>query len=123
MPATMRGLALALLTVAASAACSDVTFEGGGPLTLTLTADRTSASVDQAVTFDFEVVGSVLVGVIITYGDGDSDTTDTFGAQTANGRFIHAFAEGGSFTVVGTVFDNVQGSAADTVVVQVGGGE
>lgn len=119
MPRTIRRIAVATLALAASAACSDITFEGGGPLTLELTADRTSANVGQQVTFDFDAVGSILVGVIVTYGDGGSDTTDTFGSQSASGSFIHAFGEAGSFRVVGTVFDNIQGQAADTVVVQV----
>lgn len=115
-----RGL-LALLAVPAWLACSEVTFEGGGPLSFTLTADRTTAAPGDSITFSYNAVGSIIAGVVMDYGDGTADSLNTSGAQTASGRFVHAFSSAGSYTVVGTLIDNLQGPASDQVVVQVGG--
>lgn len=123
MPWKPRRAALALASVALSVACSSVTFVGGGDVSLTMTADPPSASTGQDVTFSYDAVGSILVAIIMDYGDGTGDTLDTAGAQTASGRFVHAFETPGTFSVVGTIFDNLQGSASDTVVVQVAGGD
>ncbi len=41
--------AAALAAVVGAVACSDITFEGGGPITLTLTADRTTAAKGQVL--------------------------------------------------------------------------
>ena len=102
-------------------ACSDVTFEGGGPVSITLISDRTTAKTGQNITFDFDATGSILDGVIIEYGDGVDDTIYTSGAMTAHGQFLHPYGSAGTFVAVGTAYDAVQGQAMDTVVVQITG--
>jgi hypothetical protein len=103
-------------------ACSSMTFEGGAPLSITLVSDRTAAATGQNIAFDFDAKGSILDGVIVTYGDGLADTLYTSGAMSAHGQFLHPYAAAGTFAAVGTAYDAVQGQAADTVIVTITGG-
>jgi hypothetical protein len=118
----IRRFAVALVPAALLGACSDTTFEGGGPVSIELSVDRTTARTGQDVTFTYDAKGTVLTGVIVEFGDGATDTMDTAGAQKAHGRFIHAYRTVGTFTAVGTAYDASQGPATDQVVVQVTGG-
>jgi hypothetical protein len=115
-------IALAAVVVMAAGACTDTTFAEGGPVSIELSADRTTARTGENVTFTFDAKGGVLSGIVVEYGDGKADTMSTSGAQTAQGRFIHAYAAAGTFTAVGTAIDARQGSATDQVVIQVTGG-
>jgi len=114
-------LAMALVPTAVLGACSDTTFETGGPVSIELTADRTTARTGEDVRFTFEAEGSALSGVIIDYGDGVADTMSTHGAREARGQFVHAYVVVGTFTAVGTAIDAREGPAADGVVIQVTG--
>ena len=58
----------------AAGACSEVSFEGGGPVSITLISDRTTATTGQNIAFDVEARGSILDGVIVDFGDGVADT-------------------------------------------------
>ncbi len=111
-----------LVAILGLAACSDITFQGGGPVTISLTADRTAVPAGGTVTFTYEVKGKSLEGVFVDYGDGTAeDTVITVGAQTASGRVSHAFGLPGSYTVVGRAEDAATGTATAEVVIQVGG--
>ncbi len=118
---TISRAVVATVLAAALGACTDVTFEGGGPLTFELTADRTTARTGQDVTFSFTAKGAALDGVIVAFGDGKADTMQTANATTASGRFVHAYATVGTFTAVGSVWDAQQGPATDQVVIQITG--
>ncbi|HSW31272.1 MAG TPA: hypothetical protein VLH75_17430 [Longimicrobiales bacterium] len=112
----------AIIAVVTAGACSEVSFEGGGPVAITLISDRTTATVGQNIAFDVEARGSILDGVIITYGDGLADTMYTAGAMSAHRRFLYAYDSAGTFAAVGTAYDAIRGQASDTVVVQITGG-
>lgn len=112
----------AILAMVAVGACSDVTVEGGGPVSITLISDRTTATTGQNITFDFDATGTILDGVIVTYGDGLADTVYASGAMGAHGQFLHAYESAGTFAAVGTAYDAIRGQASDTVVVQITGG-
>lgn len=116
------GVWVAAVALVVMGACREVTFEGGAPVSITLVSDRTTASIGQNITFDFDATGSILDGVIVTYGDGVADTVFTLGAMTAHGQFLYAYAAAGTFTAVGTAHDAIQGPATDTVIVQITGG-
>lgn len=103
-------------------ACSDVTFEGGGPLSITLSADQTAPTAGGTVTFSYDAVGSILVGIILDYGDGTADSVAASGAQTAVGHLAHTYEAAGTFTAEATVLDNLQGSATAQVQIQVSPG-
>jgi hypothetical protein len=112
----------AAIAMVAAGACSEVSFEGGGPVSITLISDRTTATTGQNIAFDVEARGSILDGVIIDFGDGVADTMYTSGAMGAHGQFLHAYESAGTFAAVGTAYDAVRGQASDTVVVQITGG-
>ena len=114
-------LVLAVIVVAGLAACSDITFQGGGPVTIKLTANKTTVPAGGSVTFSYEVKGTYLDGVVIDYGDGAADTAFTVGAQAASGTFGHAFELPGSYTVIGRAEDGATGTATAEVVITVGG--
>lgn len=115
----MRRMIMAMVALGASVACSDVTFEERGPVSLALTADRTSVGPGGVVTFSYEAVGSELASVTLDFGDGSSAVVNLSGAQTASGRVTHAFSAPGIYVVVGTLEDNVQGPTTDELVVTV----
>jgi hypothetical protein len=118
-----RATAWAAIALAvAAAACSEVTFEGGGPVSITLNADKTTAKVGQNVLFSFDAVGSILDGVTLDYGDAVADTMYTLGSVTAHGQFLHAYTAAGTYRAIGTAWDARQGPASDTVVIQITGG-
>lgn len=117
----MRRLVLTLCAALSAAACSDITFEGGGPVTIQLSADRTDLPAGGSVTFTYDVRGTYLSGVVIDYGDGVADSVFTQGAQSAAGVVSHAFELPGSYTVIGKAEDSATGTATAEVVIQVGG--
>ena len=113
-----------LLTVCAAwgvAACSDITFVGGGPVTIELSVDRSSVAVGDSVTFTYEVKGTYVVGIVFEYGDGVVDSVSALGAQRASGEVSHAFGLPGSYTVKGRAEDNATGTATAQVLVEVAG--
>ncbi len=112
----------AVIALVVMGACREVTFEGGAPVSITLTSDRTTAKIGQDIIFDFDATGSILDGVTLEYGDGVADTVYASGAMTAHGQFLYAYASAGTFTAVGTAHDARQGPAMDTVIVQITGG-
>ena len=114
-------LLLAVFVLAGLAACSDITFVGGGPVTIKLTANKTAVPAGGSVTFAYEVKGTYLEGVIIDYDDGAADTVFTVGSQTASGTFGHAFELPGEYTVIATADDSSTGTATAQVVITVGG--
>jgi hypothetical protein len=114
----LLGVFVALLVCGA---CSEVTYGTGGPPVLTITPDRTTVPLGGAVNFEFSASGAILISVVMDYGDGSKDTRDTAGAQSASGRFVHAFGTAGTFTVVGTLLDNLQGPVQAEVQIVVGG--
>lgn len=115
------GRLLAVFAVAGLVACSDVTFVGGGPVTITLTANKTAVPAGGSVIFTYDVKGTYLDGVVIDYGDGVADTAFTAGSQTASGTFGHAFGLPGAYTVIGRAEDGATGTATAEVVITVGG--
>jgi hypothetical protein len=110
----MGGLALAVLV-----ACSEISSEGGGPVSITLTADRTTAPVGGEIVFSFEAKGTSISGVIVEYGDGVADSVVAFGAVTAAGELLHTYSGPGNYQVDGRVEDAVRGVARDQLTVTI----
>jgi len=111
-----------LAVVLGAAACSDLTFEGGGPVSITLTATPTTVATGADVTFTYDLKGEFLDGVTLDFGDGAADTAFAPGAQSAHGSFVHAYDAAGAFTAIGVAYDGRQGPDSATVVIQVTGG-
>ncbi len=115
-PLLRRGL-LALGAALVLGAClDDVT--GVRPLTFSLEASPTTASVGDSVSFEYEATGTGLAIIFLDYGDATADTL-TFDAPLEIGGFLrHAYDSAGTYEVVGIAVANA-GQARDTVNVTV----
>jgi hypothetical protein len=118
MRVSLKGVGLAALVGLVAWSCSSIT-STGKPLTITLTADRTTAVVDQEVTFSYEATGKSISGILLEFGDGALDSINSYGSQSATGRRTHAYAEAGDYVAVGTVFDFSEGTRSATISVTV----
>ena len=119
MKATWPALALTTLMIVGSA-CLDDSITGTRPLSLSFTADPTSASVGQTVTFRYAATGTRIQGVIVEYGDGSVDSVFTPGTVVeVEGVLQHEYEISGTFQSVGRL-ETSQTFLADTVTIQVG---
>jgi hypothetical protein len=103
------------------AACSDSIVEGGLPLTVSITADRTVAEVGDSVVYSAEATGANLVGLALDFGDGAVDSTAASGAVRAGVTRAHVYGAAGTYVAKATAVD-VQGllvEVTDSVSVQI----
>ncbi len=124
-----KEIAFATVLVAAAgllAACSDSLVEGGRPLTVSISADKSVAAVGDSIVYRVEATGNNLVGLVVDFGDGVADSTSASGAVSAGVVRSHIYAEAGDYWAKATAVD-VQGvtvELSDSVAVQIveGGG-
>lgn len=95
---------LAFLTgLLSTAACLDDSVTGTRPLAFSISAEPTTAAVDEEVTFSFTGEGTNITAVIVAFGDGTADTL-TYGAAVMVTDFtVHSYAAPGIYTVQGTI--------------------
>ena len=118
MKATWPALALTALMIVGSA-CLDDSITGTRTLTFSLSADPTSTTVGQTVTFRYEGTGTRIQGVVVDYGDGSVDSVFTPGTVVeVGGDFVHEYGASGTFQAVGRL-ETVQAFLSDTVTIQV----
>jgi PKD repeat protein len=118
MKATWLALALTTLMIVGSA-CLDDSITGTRTLTFSLSADPTSTTVGQTVTFRYEGTGTRIQGVVVDYGDGSVDSVFTPGTVVElEGNFVHEYGASGTFQAVGRL-ETVQAFLSDTVTIQV----
>jgi PKD repeat protein len=99
--------------------CSSLDPVDPGPTTVTLTADRTTATAGQDIEFSFSATGSSITALHLDYGDGESEDVGGFGALTMSGRRTHAYLDPGSYTVTATLEDAITGNVTDDMTVQI----
>ncbi len=117
----LMAAALAAGATGTVAACSDSIVEGGLPLTVSITADRTVAEVGDSVVYSAEATGTNLVGLALDFGDGAVDSTAASGAVRAGITRAHAYGAAGTYVAKATAVD-VQGlvvEITDSVSVQI----
>lgn len=114
-----RASRLGVATLLGLLACSEVTFEEGLPLSITLSADKTSAQVEEEISFTFEAQGRALVGVTLAYGDGQVDSVFAAGAQRAGALRTHAYEEPGNFVVIARAIETFGEEATDELAVEI----
>jgi hypothetical protein len=95
---------------------NDVTF--GGPLDLQISTNSPVAVTDS-LQLDYDVVGRVLVGMVIQWGDTELDSLYFSGAQTAAGRVRHQYVAPGAYTVRALVVDQLEGEQAKELSVTI----
>jgi hypothetical protein len=85
--------------VVCTSGCSSSSADFGGPLSITLTVDRTSgrATVDEFA-FHYEASGTELLGVVLDFGDGQVDSLSAQGASRAGAIRIHVYELAGMFS-------------------------
>ena len=114
----LRRCAATALFAIVCPACDAIT-DVGRPLTVELTASKTSAQVGESVAFSVDATGRSLVFLVLDYGDGTADTTAAFGAQTAGADYVHSYAEAGTFTLQGRAFEVGGEFVGDDLTIQV----
>ena len=98
------------------------------PLTVSLTADRESASVGQDIRFRYESRGTNLAETIVEYGNGDRESVPfiyTGGApvniHSQAGHFDYAYDEPGTYVARAIVSTVAGDSQSAQVTVQISG--
>jgi hypothetical protein len=111
---------MSVLAVLLVSACSSYTSEvPDRPLTVDLTAPRTTAGVGDTILFRVDATGKRLLGLIINYGDGRADSISTQNAQTATANIPYAYTAKGMFTVVATVIELTGESVNDDLAMTI----
>lgn len=88
---------VALLTLAA---CLDGGLVSlGGPLSFSLSVNQATVQQGRAHVFRMEAKGQQLLGLVIEYGDGSSDSIPTFNAQSASHDQAHIYSEPGEYLI------------------------
>ena len=109
-------LAAALVTAALACSSSQITL--GGDLNVTVSA-TTPVNVGDSLRLDYDVTGQSLAGLVISWGDMQTDSVSFLGAQTAGGSEYHVYDSAGQFTLLVNVFDQLQGSGSAQIIVTI----
>jgi hypothetical protein len=104
--------------VAVDGACQSTALE---PLPLDLRVDLDRASVNPGDTVHVVTTaeGGTLLGIVVDYGDGTSDSYGTGGARTAKVTFKHAYSASGAYTVKAVVTVGAAGDKTATAQLHV----
>ena len=105
---------VAWLLVLGVAACSEASITLGGPLDLQLMSNS-PATLSQDLIVEYDIVGRSLLGMVVDWGDMQTDSVFFSGAQTAGGSVNHRYSSSGSFTVSARVEDSLEGSTTGTL--------
>ncbi len=111
-------LATLYLVTCAIVACSDSELTFGGPLELAITSNAPVSYADSLV-LNYQVDGTTLVGMAVTWGDSAVDSLFFSGAQFAEGRLPHLYSDEGTYTVTAQVRDANQGTTTRELTVTV----
>jgi hypothetical protein len=111
-------LASLYVVTCAIGACSDSQLTFGGPLDLVLTSNSPVPQADSLVV-NYQVEGTTLVGMAVTWGDSSVDSLYFSGAQQAGGRLAHLYSTDGAYTITARVQDANQGSITEELTVTV----
>jgi hypothetical protein len=114
----MRQTLVGGLLLAALGACGGSAL-APSPLTVGITASRSTAAPGDTITFVVTASGENLVGLALDYGDTGTDLYATSGARTARVTFKHAFAATGDFTVRVIATDAVAGQKDASIGIRV----
>lgn len=114
-----KGHWLVALVVLAGVGCEDVGFEGGLPLRVTVTADKTREVVGQEIQFQYEAEGTNLFQVALSFGDGKGDSISGVDAKRVVRRIGHAYQAAGSYPVTARAHEASGRSATHEITVEI----
>jgi hypothetical protein len=89
------------------------------PLDITVSAERTQAAPGDSILFEINAQGGSLLGIDLVWGDGQTRAIQTVGAQTANVRQRHAYAQPGVYDMSASVSDAEAGSKTATLSIRI----
>ena len=113
-----RALIAAAVLAVWTGACGSNTLEPL-PLSVGVEANRLSAAPGDTIIFSVSAEGGQLFGVEIDFADGSTESFGTAGARTARVGFKHAYLTKGTFQVLATATDALQGAKSATVQILV----
>ena len=103
----------------AASGCLDDNITGTRPLTFSLSAEPTTGSVGQTITFSYEGTGTIIQGVILEYGDGVIDSVFTPGSVVeVGGNLNHEYETTGTFQALGRM-ETTSTFLTETVTIQI----
>jgi hypothetical protein len=102
----------------AGAACRQTTATPV-PLVVSLEVSTVVTQRGDTVSFTVQATGNNLIGVVLEYGDDNSDQYATSGALTARVSFRHAYSAPGTFTIRAIVTDAISGEKEATASIVV----
>lgn len=117
MSRTAAAAVAAAALVGATAACLD-DISGTRPLSFSMTANVSTVTVGQTVTFSYLATGTGLRRVILDYGDGVVDTATYPLPLELTDQAFHSFDVTGTFTVRGEAQANA-GNASQELTITV----
>lgn len=115
----MRTLIRALVVSLALGACQDLTIPDERDTAVDLAAMPQQAAVGEEIDFEATAEGQSLARIVFYFGDGDSATAATFGAQEASANESHSYTEAGTFTASAVAVESFQDSARAEVTVTI----
>lgn len=86
----------------------------GQPLTARLVVSPAAPRAGELVELRVSGTGRFITTIAIEYGDGDEDSVEVAGSQSASHTFTRTYGSAGSYTAIGTIFDS-RGILSDTV--------
>jgi PKD domain-containing protein len=105
----MRTFLLGTLLLGGGLAACDAYTTGPPAFMVGLATSAQTAARGDTVTFIVTAQGASLLGIDVSYGDGNGDQYGTGGARTARVTFRHAFDVAGTYVVRASVSDAVGG--------------
>jgi hypothetical protein len=117
----MKHLTWLVVIAAINLGCSAIT-DVGRPLTVTVTASKTTAAVGESIDFRADATGRSLFGIEVDFGDGIAEAQSTFGAQSATARFSHAYDEAGVYEVAAFAVEQSGASVVRSIDITINAG-
>jgi hypothetical protein len=89
------------------------------PLGVSVQADRTTAAPGDSIQFEVRAQGSSLLGIEISFADGDTVFIAAMGAQTVRALQRHAYDNAGVYDVTAVATEATSVSRSATVTVRI----
>lgn len=95
---------LVALATVVTAGCLDDSITGSRPLTMAITVEPETASVNETVTARYTATGTGIYGIVMDWGDGVVDSIQLSGTVVnASGPIEHDYLVAGDYQVHGRV--------------------
>jgi hypothetical protein len=114
VPKNARAVRFVPLFLLLFLACGDLSTEVL-PLDIQIAPEKTTAKAGDSIFVEIKAQGPLLLGIDVTWGDGQTSTVDTQYARTAKATFRHVWATPGVYLITAVVNDGEAGTKTATV--------